>query len=245
MMTGNEKTALRPMALYTAVYLLWFRLVEALPRSSYQVIELALDRKIPFVEEFVLPYVSWFAFVPLGVLLLLKYDREMYDRAVTFLMTGMTVFLLVSTLFPNMQFLRPFILPRENVFTKLIGLLWMVDTPTNVSPSIHVFNTLAILVMIWKSRAKELKGLRLRLMWTVWGALIIPCSMCSQRFSWPGSCMSLCSVTEWSSALTAGTRRSSGERRPAGGEGGGRIIFNKKKDGNRSRRLPSLFYLGA
>lgn len=183
MMTGNEKTALRPMALYTAVYLLWFRLVEALPRSSYQVIELALDRKIPFVEEFVLPYVSWFAFVPLGVLLLLKYDREMYDRAVTFLMTGMTVFLLVSTLFPNMQFLRPFILPRENVFTKLIGLLWMVDTPTNVSPSIHVFNTLAILVMIWKSRAKELKGLRLRLMWTVWGALIIFSTMFIKQHS--------------------------------------------------------------
>ncbi len=183
MMTGNEKTALRPMALYTAVYLLWFRLVEALPRSSYQVIELALDRKIPFVEEFVLPYVSWFAFVPLGVLLLLKYDREMYDRAVTFLMTGMTVFLLVSTLFPNMQFLRPFILPRENVFTKLIGLLWMVDTPTNVSPSIHVFNTLAILVMIWKSRAKELKGLRLRLMWTVWGALIILSTMFIKQHS--------------------------------------------------------------
>lgn len=183
MMTGNEKTALRPMALYTAVYLLWFRLVEALPRSSYQVIELALDRKIPFVEEFVLPYVSWFAFVPLGVLLLLKYDREMYDRAVTFLMTGMTVFLLVSTLFPNMQFLRPFILPRENVFTKLIGLLWMVDAPTNVSPSIHVFNTLAILVMIWKSRAKELKGLRLRLMWTVWGALIILSTMFIKQHS--------------------------------------------------------------
>lgn len=183
MVTGNEKTALRPMALYTAVYLLWFRLVEALPRSSYQVIELALDRKIPFVEEFVLPYVSWFAFVPLGVLLLLKYDREMYDRAVTFLMTGMTVFLLVSTLFPNMQFLRPFILPRENVFTKLIGLLWMVDTPTNVSPSIHVFNTLAILVMIWKSRAKELKGLRLRLMWTVWGALIILSTMFIKQHS--------------------------------------------------------------
>lgn len=183
MMTGNEKTALRPMALYTAVYLLWFRLVEALPRSSYQVIELALDRKIPFVEEFVLPYVSWFAFVPLGVLLLLKYDREMYDRAVTFLMTGMTVFLLVSTLFPNMQFLRPFILPRENVFTKLIGLLWMVDTPTNVSPSIHVFNTLAILVTLWKSRAKELKDLRLRLMWTVWGALIILSTMFIKQHS--------------------------------------------------------------
>ena len=46
MMTGNEKTALRPMALYTAVYLLWFRLVEALPRSSYQVIELAESRGI-------------------------------------------------------------------------------------------------------------------------------------------------------------------------------------------------------
>lgn len=181
---GNEKTAaLRPMALYTAAYLLWFRLVEALPRSSYQVIELALDRKIPFVEEFVLPYVSWFAFVPLGVLLLLKYDREMYDRAVTFLMTGMTVFLLVSTLFPNMQFLRPFILPRDNVFTKLIGILWTVDTPTNVSPSIHVFNTLAILVMLWKSRAKELMDLRLRLLWTVWGALIILSTMFIKQHS--------------------------------------------------------------
>ena len=54
----------------------------------------------------------------------------------------MTVFLLISTFFPNIQHLRPLKMPRDNVFTHLVLLLQKVDTPTNLWPSIHVYNSI-------------------------------------------------------------------------------------------------------
>lgn len=51
----------------------------------------------------------------------------------------MTVFLLVSFLYPNGHELRP-ALELENVFQKAVWLLYQADTPTNILPSVHVFN---------------------------------------------------------------------------------------------------------
>ena len=61
-----------------------------------------------------------------------------------FLFTGMTIFLIVSYVYPNVLHLRPLEFPRENVFTDAVRWLYRTDTPTNVLPSIHVFNSLAI-----------------------------------------------------------------------------------------------------
>ncbi len=64
----------------------------------------------------------------------------------------MTVFLLVSTLFPNGHHLRPFIMPRDNIFTDLVAMIYRADTPTNLWPSIHVYNSLGCHFAITKSR---------------------------------------------------------------------------------------------
>ena len=60
------------------------------------------------------------------------------------MMMGMTIFLIVSYVYPNVLHLRPLEFPRENVFTDAVRWLYRTDTPTNVLPSIHVFNSLAI-----------------------------------------------------------------------------------------------------
>ncbi len=39
---------------------------------------------------------------------------------------------------------RPAVLPRDNVFTRLVIMIYSSDTSTNVFPSIHVFNTIAM-----------------------------------------------------------------------------------------------------
>ena len=61
-----------------------------------------------------------------------------------FLMTGMTVFLFISTIYPNGQLLRPESFTRDNIFVHIVQKLYTTDTPTNLFPSIHVYNSLGI-----------------------------------------------------------------------------------------------------
>lgn len=131
-----------PLAVYGVIYLVWFFLLEQRQSRGYMVVHMNIDDYIPFCEAFVVPYLLWFVYVPAVVLYLFFHDRDGYWKSVVFLCTGMTVFLVISTFIPNMHHLRLRQFPRENVFTWMIGLLWKTDTPTNLFPSIHVFNSM-------------------------------------------------------------------------------------------------------
>lgn len=131
-----------PLALYGVIYLAWFWLLEQRETRSYMVVHMNIDDYIPFCEVFVIPYLLWFVYVPAVLLYLFFYDREGYWKNVVFLCTGMTVFLIFSTFIPNIHHLRLKQFPRENIFTWMIGMLWKADTPTNLFPSIHVYNSL-------------------------------------------------------------------------------------------------------
>ena len=61
-----------------------------------------------------------------------------------FLVTGMTVFLFISAIYPNGQLLRPESFARDNIFVHIVQKLYATDTPTNLFPSIHVYNSLGI-----------------------------------------------------------------------------------------------------
>lgn len=131
-----------PFALYFLVYMTWFSWLEQRHIWQYQIIHLAIDDYIPFNEIFVIPYFLWFVYVPGVVLYLAFHNKDDYYRSAIFLCTGMTVFLLVSTFFPNGQRLRPLVMPRDNIFTQMVASLYRTDTPTNLWPSIHVYNSL-------------------------------------------------------------------------------------------------------
>lgn len=68
---------------------------------------------------------------------------------------GMTIFLIVSTLVPNGLNIRPYAFERDNIFVDMVKLLYRADTPTNVMPSIHVYNSLAACIAISQSRALQ------------------------------------------------------------------------------------------
>lgn len=151
-----------PLMLYGIIYLLWFRYLEESVTGRYQIIHVSLDDVIPFCEVFVVPYMLWFAYVTIVVAYFFLHDREDYFRIFVFLCTGMTVFLLVSTLWPNGHRLRPYIMPRDNIFTYLVSALYKADTPTNLWPSIHVYNSLGCHIAVMKSRRlKQHKGIRI------------------------------------------------------------------------------------
>ncbi|MGN0278636.1 MAG: serine/threonine protein phosphatase [Lachnospiraceae bacterium] len=151
-----------PLIVYGIIYMSWFAHLEKTVTSHYKVIHVALDDHIPFCEVFVVPYLLWFAYVAGVVLYFFFKDKDDYFRTCTFLFTGMTVFLLVSTLWPNGHHLRPYIMPRDNIFTQMVAALYRTDTPTNLWPSIHVYNSLGCHFAIMKSkRLSERKGIHI------------------------------------------------------------------------------------
>jgi membrane-associated phospholipid phosphatase len=142
----------------------WFTWLERRNATHYTIIHCALDDLIPFQEIFAIPYFLWFFYV-VAVLCILfvqtSHLRDFYRCAAT-LMLGMTTCLIIYTLFPNAQQLRPETFPRDNFLTRIIASLYRGDTPTNVCPSIHVYNSLAINAGVCKSHFfKNKRGLKI------------------------------------------------------------------------------------
>lgn len=128
---------------YFIFYLAWFVWLEGRSSLPYHLIHFPLDDYIPFCEYFIIPYFMWFLYVGAVYIWLFFRDRQNFYRYITFLYTGMTVFLIVSTIYPNGHLLRPVEFDRDNIFIRMVCFLYWADTSTNILPSIHVFNSIA------------------------------------------------------------------------------------------------------
>ena len=135
-----------PLAIFLIFYLTVFVYVENRPAYHMHLLASRFDHLIPFCERFVVPYIMWFFYITFGVLFfgIVEKDRDQCYQLSTNLMIGMALFLLISLIWPNGHTLRPAVLPRDNVFTRLVIMIYSSDTSTNVFPSIHVFNTIAM-----------------------------------------------------------------------------------------------------
>ena len=151
-----------PLIVYAFIYLSWFSYLERTVQNPQTIIHMKWDDMIPFCEVFVIPYYLWFGYVSIVVLYLLFKNKQDYYRACTFLFTGMTIFLLVSTLWPNGHHLRPAVMPRDNIFTRMVAHLYSIDTPTNLWPSIHVYNSIgAHLAVVHNQSLAQKKYIRI------------------------------------------------------------------------------------
>lgn len=132
--------------LYLPFYMTWFVALEQRTNVKFTDIHCIVDDWIPFCEAFIIPYLLWFLYVAAGlVFLFFQLDHlEDFYHCVIMLILGMTAFLIISTVFPNGQSMRPTTFDRDNIFTRIIAVLYSTDTSTNVFPSIHVYNSIVI-----------------------------------------------------------------------------------------------------
>lgn len=133
---------------YCFIYMVWFAWLEKHVTKHYYVIESVVDDYIPFIEIFIIPYLLWFMFIAVTGLYLFFTSKEDFYKIAKMLIIGMTAFLVICTIFPNGQNLRPTIFTRDNIFIDMVRNLYRIDTPTNVLPSIHVYNSLACYIAI-------------------------------------------------------------------------------------------------
>ena len=128
---------------YLVAYLVFFSILEKINDDHYHIIHMAADDLIPFNEYFVIPYILWFLYVPAVIAyFIFSGKKREYMNTMVFLSTGMTIFLIISAIYPNGCHLRPTVFPRDNFFTSLVMKLYSIDTSTNIFPSIHVYNAI-------------------------------------------------------------------------------------------------------
>jgi len=151
--------ALLPLATYLVFYLIVFCILDFSDNRDINYFSSAIDKYIPFNEYFIIPYLLWFPYMFYFVLKLYFKDRDSYYEASAMLQIGMTIFLIISVIYPNGLRIRPNLFIENNIFVSLCKLVYTIDSPTNVFPSIHVYNSL-VMILVYKdsnSSKKEIK----------------------------------------------------------------------------------------
>ena len=147
--------------LYLVIYQIWFVYVERTVTRRFHIVHMAVDDYIPFIEIFIVPYMLSFGYVAFAIAWFFFKDVQDFYKICTFLFVGMTVFLVISTVYPNGHYLRPRVFERDNIFITMVKGLYMIDTPTNLFPSIHVYNSLGVhLAVMHSDKLKEKKWVR-------------------------------------------------------------------------------------
>ncbi|MDD4112565.1 MAG: phosphatase PAP2 family protein [Herbinix sp.] len=149
---------------YFFIYMLWFTYLERTVTTDFTPIHSKLDNYIPFMEIFVIPYFLWFIFIFVTVAYFFLTSRQEFYKCCAFLFIGMTICLIIYSIWPNGHYLRVNLneLGRSNIFTRILGRLYSFDTATNVFPSIHVYNSIGAMIAIRKSeRLRHIKWLQI------------------------------------------------------------------------------------
>ena len=151
-------------------YLTMYILTEIfVPIDKCHVVHSVVDDIIPFNEYFILAYTSWYIFLVGSLLYFLLYDIKSFVNAQKFIISTQVIGIATYIIWPSVQFLRPAEFEHENFCTFLLGLIYGVDTPTGVCPSLHVGYSLALL-SAWLKK-KDIKPVS-KVILTVWVILI-------------------------------------------------------------------------
>lgn len=124
-----------------------------IPSDRCFVVHSKLDDLIPFCEYFVVPYVLWYALIVVSLLYFALYNVENFKKLQIFIIATQVIAMIIYIFFPNRQDLRPEEFTRDNFFTDIVGLLYTVDTNTNVFPSLHVAYSIAIASVWFKEKS--------------------------------------------------------------------------------------------
>lgn len=137
--------------IYFLIYMGWFTALEKF-REPVLIVHSRLDDIIPFVPVFIVPYLIWFFYIALVTFWFFRHSREDFWNVCRYMCTGMLIALMIYTVLPTGLHLRPAI-TGSDVFSRLVAMLYHTDTSTNVCPSIHVMNSIAVNAVVQRSNA--------------------------------------------------------------------------------------------
>ncbi|MBP3961716.1 phosphatase PAP2 family protein [Paenibacillus lignilyticus] len=108
-----------------------------------------LDRAIPLVKVFVLPYSVWIFYIYLCLIYFFIKDPAVYRRSlITYVVCALIcygIYLVFQTTVPRPE------LVGNDPFTRLLGYVYGRDEPFNCFPSIHCFSSYMVMKALYTS----------------------------------------------------------------------------------------------
>jgi len=137
---------------WVGYFILFFLTENLIPVERCRPVHCWLDDVIPFCEFFVIPYVFWYLLIVITLVYFALYHPEGFKRFMTFIIVTQVVAMAIYIVFPSRQDLRPTEFVRDNIFSRLVGFIYEVDTNTGVCPSLHVAYSVGIVSAWLKER---------------------------------------------------------------------------------------------
>ncbi|RJG23586.1 phosphatase PAP2 family protein [Paenibacillus thiaminolyticus] len=97
------------------------------------------DERIPFVPEFIVPYIVWYPFIILTLFFLFRRRPSVYYRTLLALCLGLVICYMTYFFFQT-TVARPDI-EGSGMFDTLVRIIYWTDMPYNCFPSIHVLTS--------------------------------------------------------------------------------------------------------
>lgn len=110
-----------------------------------------LDDRIPFVKWFFPVYCLWYLYLFAALLYFGLASKPDFIRLQSYLFIGMGICLAVYAVFPNAIRFRPAIVGNDWI-SRIMAAMFSIDSPTMVTPSMHVFAAVAVHVSLAKSK---------------------------------------------------------------------------------------------
>ena len=133
---------------WVVYFALYFLTENLIPAEKCFSVHSPIDDQIPFCEWFLIPYFGWYLLIVFSLGYFLLYDIDNFKRLQTYIIITQAVAMGCYILFPTRQDLRPEVLPRDNLLTRGVAMLYAFDTNTGVCPSLHVAYSLGI-ASVW------------------------------------------------------------------------------------------------
>lgn len=124
----------------------------------------ALDERLPLLQWFFIPYAMWFVMIAGSLLLLLLTDMTALKRMVKCLMVTVISVYPVFIFFPTRMPLRPYTVSGAGILSRIINLMFSIDEPCNVFPSLHVVWAVAAMFALWRTKHFSSKAGKLLLL---------------------------------------------------------------------------------
>ena len=137
----RENRQIYLFALFLTVWLGYF--LSSWQERERRMMHCALDDAIPFVPAFIIPYLMWYAYVPLMLAAVCFLDKKYFPRQCAAFFGGAWACIAVLIAFPTAVDFRPDA-AGDGVFLWLCRFIFAADRPVNVFPSLHCYEALCV-----------------------------------------------------------------------------------------------------
>ncbi|MFE0503219.1 phosphatase PAP2 family protein [Peribacillus butanolivorans] len=150
-MKNNTLFSFHPLC-YSLLLVLTSSIYSIINQSTGHAVDVTtiIDGEIPFIKEFVVPYLLWYPYI-YGLLIYYCFvDRKHYFVALGSLISGKLICFIVYC-FWQTTVPRPEVVGND-IFANLVRLVYSHDQPVNCLPSIHVLTTFIMMIVVYKRK---------------------------------------------------------------------------------------------